>query len=245
MPGTLRSCTYLACPVRRATSSLRSTDLHGTGRHLHGADDVVVAGAAAEVALQRVPDLLLARVRGLPEQADRSHDEAGRAVAALQPVLHAKGLLHRMERAVRRQALDRRDLVPIRLNAQQRARLDRLPIQQNGARATRGRVAADVRTGQSEPLAQHIDEQLARVELERVLRPVDRDRDASHSASFWPLGNWPRAYASSEVFATPAAATCGAGRWAVPRMSRACRRQQPPRNLIFSDRCSLAHGVPR
>ena len=102
-------------------------------------------------------------------------------------MLLAERLLHRVERPVRRQTLDRRDLAPVRLNAEQRARLHRLAVQQNRARAARGRVAADVRTGKSEPLAQHIDEQLARLELERVLCPVDRDRDASHSASFRPL----------------------------------------------------------
>src|SRR3954470_11817182 len=43
------------------------------GRCLHGADDVVVAGAAAQVALEPVADLVLGRVRVVVEQVDGLH----------------------------------------------------------------------------------------------------------------------------------------------------------------------------
>ena len=63
-------------------------------------DDVVIARAAAQVAFEADPDLLLGRVRVLVEQADRRHHHARGAVAALQAVVLHEGLLHRMQRAV-------------------------------------------------------------------------------------------------------------------------------------------------
>src|SRR3712207_1430246 len=98
--------TQLALPVTRAGSSLRGTPLpmYRSGasvtlspplrsrrrltvqvrlRHLDCLDDVLVARAAAEVALEALPDLLLARVRLLLEQTDRGQDHARRALPAL------------------------------------------------------------------------------------------------------------------------------------------------------------------
>ena len=108
-------------------------------------DDVVVAGAAAEVALEPVADLLLGRVRVLLQQRDRRHDEARRAEAALQRVLLVERLLHRVQLAVRGEALDRRHLAAVGLHGEHRARLHRLAVEQHRARAAGGRVAADVR----------------------------------------------------------------------------------------------------
>src|SRR5439155_26527736 len=81
IPGRVRSSTKRACPVRSSGSSLRATGepiavagLSATANSglrdglLDRLDDVVVAGAAAEVALERVPDLLLGRVVELLQQ---------------------------------------------------------------------------------------------------------------------------------------------------------------------------------
>src|SRR6476619_8352937 len=53
------------------------------GSVLHRLDDFDVASAAADVAAQRQPDVVLAGARVAAQQAGRCHDEAGRAVAAL------------------------------------------------------------------------------------------------------------------------------------------------------------------
>src|SRR5438874_10014631 len=111
------------CPVRSLRSSLRATlwpiqvcvpvaaisRPHG----LDGLDDVLIARAAAEVPLERLADLSLARRGILVEQADDRHDHPGRAEAALQRVLLVERLLDGMQLAVLRQALDRRDLRPV------------------------------------------------------------------------------------------------------------------------------------
>src|SRR5215204_3568904 len=70
-------------------------------RHLlHRLDDVVVARTAAEVAIEPVADLLLARLRVARQEVGRRHDHPRRAVAALEAVRGPEGLLQRMEIAV-------------------------------------------------------------------------------------------------------------------------------------------------
>src|SRR5947208_2116084 len=178
IPGTARSSMKRACPVRRRASSLRGTDvpivavrssvaaitdpLRRRGG-LDRLDDVVVARTAAEVALEPVADLRLARVRVLGQQADGGQHHPWRAVAALEPVLLVEGLLHRMQLAVRGESFDRRQLLPVRLDCEQRAGLHGLAVQEDRAGAAGGRVAPDVRPRQPELLAQEVDEQLSRL----------------------------------------------------------------------------------
>src|SRR5712691_2921070 len=128
-------------------------------------------------------DLVLARARVLGEQAHRGEDHPARAVPALERVVLVEALLERMERAVRGKALDRRDLAAVRLDTEQRAGLHRFAVQQHRAGAARRGVAADDGYRQPEPIAQDVDEQLARFELELVGVAVDRERDAPHE---WP-----------------------------------------------------------
>src|SRR5262245_5017085 len=66
-------------------------------RRLHLVHDVLVAGAAAEVALEAVADLVVGRIRVRLENRARGHDHAGRAVAALEAVLLPESFLHRVE----------------------------------------------------------------------------------------------------------------------------------------------------
>src|SRR5262249_35851542 len=70
---------------------------HFGGGVLDGAHDVVIAGAAAEIALQVVPDLLFRRVRVAAEHAHRSHNHARGTVATLQAVALPEALLHRVQ----------------------------------------------------------------------------------------------------------------------------------------------------
>src|SRR6266700_509068 len=75
----------LRLPGRRAA--------HRLGGGLHCLDDVHVTRTSAEVAFEAPADLILGRVGVLLEQVGRGHDEAGRAVPALQSVLIPEGLL--------------------------------------------------------------------------------------------------------------------------------------------------------
>src|SRR5882672_754330 len=80
-----------------STVAMSDPRLLSSGRLLHGLYDVLVAGAAAQVALEPVPDLVLRRVRIALEQVRGSHDHAGCAEAALQGVLLVERLLHRVQ----------------------------------------------------------------------------------------------------------------------------------------------------
>src|SRR5206468_9185859 len=114
MPGNVRSSVYRAWPVISSGSSFRKTPVptyrwvtcaipvtplpargrgvHLLGRGQDGLDDVLVAGASAQIAFQPEPDGLLGEVGVLRDEAGGGHDHPGRAVAALQPVVFVKGL---------------------------------------------------------------------------------------------------------------------------------------------------------
>src|SRR4051794_19709193 len=77
------------------------------GGPAHGADDVLVPGAAADRAGDSGTDLLLARIGIVVEQGARRHQHPRRAEAALQGVPLVEPLLDRVERAVLRERLDR------------------------------------------------------------------------------------------------------------------------------------------
>src|ERR1700729_1183285 len=71
--------------------------VHGLGAGRDRFDDVVVAGAAADVALELLADGVVVEVVALAaHDIHRRHDHARRAVAALQAVVLAERLLHRM-----------------------------------------------------------------------------------------------------------------------------------------------------
>src|SRR5215510_4201117 len=100
---------------------------------LNGFDDVLVSGAATDVAFKSVANIFAGRAGVTVEQLRCGDDHAGRAVAALQSMSFPESFLHRMEFAVLREALNRCDRRSIRLDREHRARLYRLPIDHHGA----------------------------------------------------------------------------------------------------------------
>src|SRR5262249_49129110 len=117
------------------------------------------------------------------DQVDRRHDHARRAEAALQPVILAEGFLHRMELAVLCKALDRGDLGTRRLDGEHRAGLHRAPVHVDDARAALAGVAADMRAGESELVAQEIDEQRAVLGIDRYRLPVHLHGNGCHGST--------------------------------------------------------------
>src|ERR671936_993251 len=98
MPGSFRSSRYFAAPVIMRGSSTRFMRAPRTlvvcvsstwvvmasphRRRADGLDDVLVAGAAADVALEAAPDLGLRQpVAVRAEKLDAGHDHARRAEA--------------------------------------------------------------------------------------------------------------------------------------------------------------------
>src|ERR1700730_2937951 len=101
----------------------------------HRVDDVLVAGATAQIAVQAVTDLFLARLGiALDNLLDR-HDHAGRAETALQPVLVPKGFLYGVQLAVSRQTFDGENIAAVRLHRKHGATLDRFAVDMHCASA--------------------------------------------------------------------------------------------------------------
>src|SRR6185312_10824764 len=118
-----------------------------------GPDDVLVPGAAAQVAVDALADLLLGRRRIVLQQVDRRHDHARRAEAALERVPVVERLLNRMQRAVRPgQALDRGDRAAVGLDREDRAALHGDAVEQDGA----GTAVAGVATDHGPDLAERV-----------------------------------------------------------------------------------------
>src|SRR6266545_6992973 len=196
MPGSFRSSTYFAAPVMKTGSSTRLMRAPMTlvvcssscvvmasphSRRVDGLDDVLVAGAAAEVALEPAPDLGVGQpVAVRAQQLDAGHDHPRRTEAALQRVMLPERLLQGMQLAVRGEPFDRRDLAAVGLDGEHGARLHREPVEVDGAGAADRRVAADLRAREREVVAEEVDEQRPRLDLRLVPNAVDGDRNGYH-----------------------------------------------------------------
>ena len=153
---------------------------------LDGVDDVLVAGAAAEVAGDALADLAARSASGCRcSRLTADMIMPGRAVAALQAVLLPEALLQRMQLAVLGASPSMVVTVgAVGLHGEDRARLRAAAVDEHRARAALARVAADVRAGQVELFAQEVHEQRARLDVRLAHLAVDGDRDLRHGSPF-------------------------------------------------------------
>ncbi len=140
-------------------------------------DDLLIAGATAEIPFQTVPDLLFGRLGILLQQRNGRHDHSGRAVAALQSVFLPKGILHRMQLFTLRQPFDGCHLSAVRLDRQAGAGLEGAAFHVHRAGSALAGVATDVGARQTEFFAKKMDQEDPRLHLAFVSRPVHRNRD--------------------------------------------------------------------
>src|SRR5215471_3251612 len=141
---------------------------------------MLVAGTAAEVALQTVPDLFCTGIGIALQDLGRSHDHSRRAVAALQAMMFPESLLDGMLLAALRQALDGGDCGTVSLGRQHGARLYCLAVHQHRARAAQRSLTADVRPRKIQDVPQVVDQQQPRLNLALVRGPVHSDTDLLH-----------------------------------------------------------------
>src|SRR5690606_28829256 len=97
--------------------------------------DLVVARAAAQIACDRLLDLVGIRPRSLGVEGGAAHDEARRTVATLDRAFVDKGLLHGVQLVSLGKTLDRDDLAPVRLRGGCQAAHDGHAVQEARAGA--------------------------------------------------------------------------------------------------------------
>src|SRR5215510_8844728 len=95
-----------------------------------------------------------------PEQRDARHHHARRAESALESMLLPESFLNGMQLAALLQSFDGTDVAAVRLYGEDRARLHRIAVDDDGAGTAVRRVAADVRARQTEVIAQQVDQQI-------------------------------------------------------------------------------------
>ena len=170
-----RACTSdrLACVPCRGVLALRKP----LGGELDGLDDLAVAGAAADIARDRLDDVLAGRASGVLQQRMRGQDHAGRAIAALQAVGFAERILEHAEFARRRrEAFDGRDLVAVGLHREHQAGPHRLAIEQHRAGAADAVLAAGMGADQEQILAHGVEQRLARFDVDVARATVHLQR---------------------------------------------------------------------
>src|SRR5215813_11173929 len=204
-PGRFTSAVKWPRPVMKRWSSLRRTAAptpvalmapllgrrrpllspavaHSLGAGRDRLHDVVVAGAAADVAFELMADGLLIELVALAvHDVDRRHDHARRAVAALQPMMLAERFLHRMQRPVLlRQPLDGGDVGALDLPREHGARLHRLAVDMHDAGTALRGVATHMGAGEPQVLAQELHQQRARIDVTGDGLAVHRQSDGGH-----------------------------------------------------------------
>src|SRR5579862_1085723 len=279
MQGSSTSSTNSAWPLSSRASSLRvmgapklrvvirSTPQPFGGKH-HGLDDMLVTGAAAEVAGQRLANLRLIWGRPFVEETLHGHQDAGRAIAALQPVTVAHRFLQRMEMvAVGGEPLDGHDRVAVRLCREHQTGANRNAVEDHGAGTAYAVLATDMRTREQEIVPQEVAEQHARFDLAPVLRTVHRNGYVMHvtgHAALFRLPRRARAWSARRRDAVgipcwrgccrpdrwPAAPICPLRRFAPRRLAgRRARRQRLGPGTVCRRRCkgrsALRHIVHR
>ena len=132
--------------------------------------DAGIRAAAADVAAHSLADALgVAAGVALGEQPDGAHDLAGRAVAALKPVVIEEGRLHRMEVVASGEALDGQHLGAVEARGEREAGIDPAPVDEDGAGAALAAVAALLGACEVQSLAQEVEQRDARVVESRRL----------------------------------------------------------------------------
>jgi len=135
-----------------------SCSLTRTRRMLHGFDDPQICAASAHVSVHMSNDLLPAGVRCALKKCGCRENHSRSAISALEGFEFQKGLLHRMERSILRQALygdyvfarSGTDLHP--------AGTHRRSVDQNGTGTTLALSATVFGAGQAEVVAQDVQQ---------------------------------------------------------------------------------------
>jgi hypothetical protein len=150
-------------------------------------DNVGISGASAQIAAHVFANLRRAFRVALFDAADRGHDLARSAVAALERIEVDEGLLHRVELAVRpRQAFDGRHPPVVRHHCKRETGQDAAPIDMHRAGAALPVIATLLRSREADMLAQSVEERDARIDREEMGLTIDVEGNGRELVR-WPL----------------------------------------------------------
>jgi hypothetical protein len=145
---------------------------HFVGGVLNRFDDILVTGATAKVAGNSPANFLLGRMWIFLEQGVGRQDHSWRAKPALQPMLFFETLLQWMKLTIVGDTFDGPNLSTFRLNGEHCTRLYRSAIQDHCTGSTIGGVATDMSSGQSQNIADKVDQQEPGLDLCLPVVPV-------------------------------------------------------------------------
>ena len=161
------------------------------------------------------------------EQVVGRHQDPRRAEAALERVVAPERLLKRCERAVPREPLDRDDLCAVDLRGEQQARAHGDAVELHGARAADAVLAADVRPGEPELVAEEVGEEEPRLDVLAVAPAVDGHVDRDHAAPLPRAGD-----GAVDEHAVRAACRYAGEAWIEPHGSTCAAADSPGRVRI-------------
>ena len=136
-----------------------------------------MGAAAAQIAIQRLLDVIAGRMRILVEQGLRGHDHAADAVAALRGLLVNEGLLKLARILLRAEALERGDLLAFGKGERRDAGMDGIAVHDDGAGAALGQPAAEFRATQAKIVAQRVKQHAVGWCIDHMIMTIHVDRD--------------------------------------------------------------------
>src|SRR5262249_55240701 len=172
--------------IDKVAHSPRSSVLGGHCRRASGnrLDDVVIACAATDVALELFSNGRLVRLTASAYDIERHHHHAGRAVAALKRVMLPERRLHWMEWSPGwGQPLDGCDHRALTLQREHRARLHRQTVHMHDTGSALRGVATDVCARQAELFPEKVNEHRASLNLTADGTCIHCHRYCRHRAS--------------------------------------------------------------
>src|SRR5438445_548812 len=198
MPGSAQSAAYAVAATTLSRASCRATGWPTTRSasraatasaiaaafrshvRLDGVDDLGVARAAAEVALQRGADRRTIGPRLALEEREDGEEHARGAEAALHGAVTHEGLLQRVQAAVALDPAQRRHGPSAQGRRQHEAARRRPAVEQHRADAAHALVTALLDVEDAERVAQHLEQRLVGAHLD-LARPSVEHQARDHA----------------------------------------------------------------
>src|SRR5687768_13453879 len=133
---------------------------HFFGSGLNGANDLVIACAAAKIASKAKTDFLCGRIRVLVEQRLGCNQKARSADAALKGGMGNEIFLQGMELVALGHAFDCSNLGALDFSAEHEAGADEAAVDSDAAGAAVTGAAAFLGAGHAQTVAQHVEQRL-------------------------------------------------------------------------------------